>query len=158
MVVIPFYAFAKAVVYSFEEIIQESELIVVCELKRVEQNLFSLNLAHVAVIETLKGDQKIKNVKVPYGNRMFNTDRYRKMFQKGRKYILFLNYHENQYWLTGHLGGHYEISSDGKVCDVDGKIPFDIFIDEVLAVINEGRNTEPSASPDTRGLAAPGAR
>lgn len=158
IIVIPFSAFAKAVVYSFEEKIQESELIIVCELNRVEHKLFSKNMAHVIVVETLKGDHKVKNVKVAYGNKLFNNERYRKLFQKDRKYILFLNCREDQYRMTGHLSGHYELLKDGQVCFGGEKTPFDIFVKKISTILNQDSSTEPLASPDTKGLAAPGVR
>lgn len=95
---------------------------------------------------------------MPYGNKLFNIKRYRKLFQKHRQYILFLNYRDDQYWMTGRLSGHYELLKDGQVCFEGEKTPFGIFTKKISTILNQGSSTEPSAPPDTKGLAAPGVR
>lgn len=154
LTLIPITVYAKQVIYYFEEKVHKSDLIIVCKLVEIEHRLFAQNVAKVSVAETLKGTSSEKSVNVLYGNTLFNSARYRRIFQKDKKYILFLIKDKHHFKMIGHLQGHYDINDDDQVCYGGEKTPYDLFVNKIEAILKTQNHTEQSGGGDGKKLAS----
>jgi len=126
-------AYAKLVLYSFEDKITRSEAIVIGKVVKTKKSLFGKDSAFVQTSRVIKGDFKEKEFIVKYGQPFFYAKEDATEFVVDESYVLFLTPYESCYRLLGAHDGYYHIR-DGRTVRYDRR---DLALEDFIKMINQ---------------------
>ena len=108
---------AKLVLYTFEEKVQKSDIIICGQVKKVKKSIFAKNKSLIDVNYIVVGQLETKQIEIRYGREsIFFANEDTTTFEVGREYILFLRKENNFFNIVGANQGYYLIGKDGTVC------------------------------------------
>lgn len=127
-------SFAKIKIYSFEEIIHESNIIVIGEVTEVNKNIFGNDVAKIKKIKTIKGELKEVVLKIKFGDVFFIFNEDTTKLEPGEQYVLFLKKDNSHFIIVGAIQGYYHIR-DEKVFNGNTEIELKKFINQIYKTI-----------------------
>lgn len=124
-------AHAKHVIYTFDEIVEESEIVIVGEVARVKKSLLGRKYAMITPVQFIKGSIDISSIIVEYDQPFYLAQEDTTVFSAGEKHVLFLRKYDKHFYLVGAQSGQYSIDNDGYVCYYGETITLQQFIEEI---------------------------
>jgi hypothetical protein len=126
-------AYAKLVLYSFEEKISRSEAIVIGKVVKKRKSLFREDTAFIRTSKVIKGDFKEREFIVKYGQPFFYAKEDTTEFVENESYVLFLTPYNSCYRLLAAHDGYYHIR-DGRTVRHEQK---DFLLEDFIKAINK---------------------
>lgn len=132
-------AFAKLIIYSFEEKVNISNLIIIGKVISIKKSFISKDVAVVEVNKFIKGRLDKGIIIVKFGQAFYFVKEDMTEFEPNKKYIMFLKQDGANFRLVGADQGLYLINND--------KIFFDgnnIMIEDIISDILKNQSGSPS--------------
>ena len=136
-IAIPTFGLARLILYTFDETVEESEIVIVGEVTRIRKSLIGYKFARIQPLQYIKGTARDAEIIVEYDQPFYFAQEDMTEFAKGEKHVLFLRQYDKYYYLLGAQFGQYPIDDKGNVCFRGNRISLKQFMDE----IERSRNT-----------------
>jgi hypothetical protein len=124
---------AKAPVYSFEEIADKSDIIVIAKVRKVRNSIFCENVAYVEPVSIIKGKSEDTRLKIKFGNLIFTPREDTTRLDVGEIYVFFLYIEDSYFRITGLGLGYYHVKDGESVCFRGNYIKTEDFIKKILS-------------------------
>jgi hypothetical protein len=130
-------AYAKLVLYSFEEKIGQSEAIVIGKVVKTRKSLLGKDSASVRTLRVIRGDFKEQEFVVKYGQLFFYPKEDTTELVENESYVLFLTPYKSCYRLVGAHDGYYHIRDGRTVRHEQKDFPLEDFVKAVNKLLEK---------------------